>query len=235
MRILCVQPDDDSPLGLLAGPLAAAAIEVEVWEPRATLPPAGPYDGMIVLGSSANPDEDRFEPWMPAVRGEVSLALETGIPLLGVCFGAQLVAEQVGGTTERMERPEIGWVELRPTPESADDPLFADMPAGGTPMLQWHQYAMRSPDAAVALVDPTSCEQAWRLEGQDVWAVQFHFEADAAIAEGWIDSSIDELAARELDPAGLRAATHACAPGAEPVAEAIATGFASVVALRAVD
>jgi GMP synthase-like glutamine amidotransferase len=232
MRVLSVQPDDDTPLGLIAGPLADAGIEVEVWEPRVATPPAGPYDGMIVLGSSANPDEDRFESWIPAVRGEVSLALELGLPLLGVCFGAQILTEQLGGRTARLDRPEIGWVELEPTAAAADDPLFGEMSPGGAPMLEWHQYAMESPRGAVALVEPTSCEQAWRIEGRDVWAVQFHFEADAAIAEDWIAGSIDELAARGLDPSGLRAASHASAPKAEPVATAIAAGFSSVVTSR---
>jgi GMP synthase (glutamine-hydrolysing) len=229
MRVLSIQPDSDTPLGLIEPRLVAAGIELETWQPRFEPPPAGPFDGLVVLGSVTDPDEDRFEPWIGAVRGEISLGLELRLPMLGICFGAQLITQELGGSVERMPAAEIGWFELTPTPEGASDQLLRAMPRDGVSLLQWHQFRMLPPSSVVRLVNPTSCEQAYRAEQRNVWAIQFHFEADDRIAEDWVGSDGDALAARGIDVAAIRAGTSAHAEVARQVAEEIADGFASVV------
>jgi GMP synthase (glutamine-hydrolysing) len=229
MKVLVVQPDADAPLGLIGPVFERMGIEVQTWFPRDEVQPAGPWRAVIVLGSETNPDEDSYEPWIGAVRGEVRGALALGLPVMGICFGAQIVAQESGGKVVRMSRPEIGWVPIQPAAGGADDPLFEAMPLDGTRMLAWHRYRIEPPKGAVRLAQKTECEQAFRLADAPVWAVQFHFEADAQIAAAWIDDSIEQLSAMDLDAAALRAAGHEFSAAAEPVSVAIAEGFGSVV------
>lgn len=229
MRILFIQPDADTPPGLLEAPLRAAGAELELWEPRFDQPPAGPFDGIVLLGSETNPDEDRYEPWVGAVRGEVSLALELGIPLLGVCFGAQILAEELGGATTRMERPEIGWVDVHPVIASSDDPLLSVIPDDGVHLLGWHRYGIDLPDGVTRLAKPTLCEQAFKAHGHPAWGIQFHFEADEQIALAWIDAGVERLAAEDVDSAAIRAGIERYGARAAEVAGRIGSGFAGVV------
>ncbi|CAB4861344.1 MAG: hypothetical protein F2799_00965 [Actinobacteria bacterium] len=229
MKLLVVQPDADTPLGALEAPIAHAGADVTWWEPRFDSPPAGPFDGIIILGSEANPDDDRFEPWVGAVRAEVSLALELGIPLLAVCFGAQLLAEEVGGTAIRMDQPEIGWVEIHPVIASSDDPLLSVIPDGGTHLLAWHRYKIKLSDAVARTAAVTVCEQAFKVLDANAWGVQFHLEATGQIVEEWIASAIERLTAERVDVAGIRAGLERYGAEAELIGAEIADRFLAVV------
>ena len=229
MRVLVAQPDADTPLGLLEAPLIDAGMDLEVWSPRFDPPPAGPFDGMILLGSETNPDEETFEPWIGGFRAEAGVALELGIPVLGVCFGAQILAEEAGGATKRMDDAEIGWVEIHPVIESTDDLLLSALPDEGAHMLSWHRYSIELPEGAIRTAAPTICEQAFRLPGRNVWGIQFHFEADERIIEEWLSNAVERLAAGEVDIAGIRAGIERFSEQAAAVARRIGEGFADAV------
>lgn len=165
---------------------ADAGCAIDEWTPALAPEPPRPlggYAGLVVLGGDQNVcEQDRF----PYLTGELELIerwLESGRPLLGVCLGAQLLAQAAGGEVVRSPSRELGWLEVELLPAAARDPLLGFAPPRVTAM-QWHSYAVELPGGAEALASSAVCLQAFRLG--ESWGVQFHPEVDEAVLDGWI-------------------------------------------------
>ncbi len=145
--------------------------------------PLGEYAALVVLGGDQNVcEQDRF----PYLAAEVALLrdwLPGGRPVLGVCLGAQLLAEAAGGRVVRASTRELGWLDVELLPEAASDPVLGALPSRFT-ALQWHSYAVEPPAEAVVLARSPVCAQAFRIG--PAWGVQFHPEVDLAILHGWL-------------------------------------------------
>jgi GMP synthase (glutamine-hydrolysing) len=199
--VLVVQHDLDSPLAALEPPLTALGVRSVTWfaleQPE---PPAGEFDGLIVLGGIVNPDGTDGEAPLEREREVIAAAHARGVPVLGICLGAQLIAQALDGSAQRMPAGEIGWVRVELDRAAADDPLLT-----GTPptmdVLEWHNYACTPPPGAVRLAHSPACVQAFRV-GASTWALQFHVEATRPLLEEWAEAGAAELEAR-----GIRAAT----------------------------
>jgi len=147
--------------------------------------------------------EDRH-PWLRAEKALLAELLDRGVPLLGVCLGAQLLAEAAGAPARRAGEPEIGWYDVEVAPEASGDPLLA--PIGPRfEAFEWHSYEFPLPPGATPLASSDSCLQAYRL-GTLAWGIQFHAEVTTKEVEAWIDDyRSDEDAVRiGLDPEELR-------------------------------
>lgn len=173
---------------MLLGPAAEAAglaLDVRNLAQGAEVP-AGPdgFVGVVVLGGSAGvadaPDAQHLYDEMDLIRATA----QTGTPLLGICLGAQLAAEALGGSVRRGQGGvEVGWVEVRSTGEDGDDPVAAA--AGeGVPLFQWHRDVFEPPPGAtLSLTADRYPNQGFRLG--EVWAVQAHPEVDASAILAW--------------------------------------------------
>ncbi|HET8952245.1 MAG TPA: type 1 glutamine amidotransferase [Solirubrobacteraceae bacterium] len=186
MRVLGVRHPGGGTCGLLAERCEAGGHELTEWIPGAGEPlPAPPaeYDAIAVFGGGMNVrDADRL-PWM---RAEVELlrdALQLGVPVLGVCLGAQLLATAAGAEIRRSPSPEIGWFDVARCFEGERDPIFAGLPARFL-AYEWHSYAFALPAGSVELARSAACPQAFRL-GETAWGVQFHPEVVPEIVREW--------------------------------------------------
>jgi GMP synthase (glutamine-hydrolysing) len=159
------------------GRLLAPRAEVELADARAPLPPPGGYDGVVLTGSLDS--VTAWAPWMEATA-LWCLGAARGRPVLGVCFGHQLLGRALGARVERNPRgPEAGTAEVILTGDGLADPLFAGLPAR-LPVQQAHQDH-------VASVPPGAVRLAWNdrtpvqafAAGDTIRAVQFHPEFDA--------------------------------------------------------
>src|ERR1700694_5580914 len=156
----------------------AARVELRVVRPyEQVLPPLVGFDGLIMTGSPKSVVDP--EPWMDGAAGSLLEAARTR-PVLGVCFGHQLLARALGGRVERNPRGrEAGTAAVRLTPEGARDALFGRL---GSPLLvqQTHEDHVAALPAGATLLaeNEMSPVQAFAW-GETVRCVQFHPEFDA--------------------------------------------------------
>jgi GMP synthase (glutamine-hydrolysing) len=212
MHVLAIVHQRDAGPGVFADAVRAGGAELDSWLPAdEERPPreAHTYDAVLTFGGAMHVDQEDRHAWL---RGEKELLrelIERQVPLLGVCLGAQLVAEAAGAPARRASRPEIGWHDVELTAEGVGDPLLAPL-APGFEAFQWHSYEFPLPPGATALARSDVCLQAFRMDGS-AWGIQFHAEVTLDDAERWIDDyRSDEAAVRmRLNENELREQTRA--------------------------
>ena len=116
---------------------------------EADRPPGDPrdYDAVMVFGGAMHADQEDRHPWLRDEKALLRDLLDRGVPLLGVCLGAQLVAEAAGGSARRASAPEIGWHEVDLTAEGARTRCW-DRSLPRFTAFQWHSYEFTLPPGA---------------------------------------------------------------------------------------
>ena len=185
------------------------------------------HRALIVLGGGYMPDADDRAPWLAPTRQLAGEALESDVPFLGVCLGAQLLAHVAGGTV-RAEHglPEAGSTALTLRPESADDLLFRGLPGEVRAVEHRVDAITELPPGAPWLARSERCPiQAFRVGGS-AWGLQFHPEATARNVEGW---DAEKLREQGFDRAELIRAAERDEPGSTRVWHELARRFAEFV------
>jgi GMP synthase (glutamine-hydrolysing) len=229
MSVLIAQSDDAVPIGAFGPPLRQEGIDLVVWRPPQQTPPAS-LDGhaaLLVLGGSANPDQDSKFPWLEQQRRLLREALERGLPVLGSCLGAELLAQVLGGEVGPLDAPEIGWAEVQAHDAAGDDPLYRFLPSR-LHAFQWHTYGFAPPPGSVLLATSPAAPQAFRF-GDHAWGLQFHLEATADIIARWIATASDQLRAAGIDPTQLARETSQRTTRQQRHAFALGRAFAAVI------
>jgi GMP synthase (glutamine-hydrolysing) len=183
--------------------------ELVEWLPHEAPPPAlDGYDAALLFGAEAQVDQEDRLPWLRAEKPLVRELVERGTPVLGVCFGSQLLAQALGAEVRGAATPEIGWHQVELTEEGRADPVLGFLPERFE-SLQWHHYEWLLPPGAVELARSERCLQAFRLDDRPVWGVQFHPEVTEADYGEWLDGWTDDpgAVATGLDPEAIRAET----------------------------
>lgn len=211
MRILTVVHQPDAGPGVFADAVGARDMSLDTWvpaEPDALPPDPSAYGAVMVFGGAMHVDHEERHPWLGDVKALLGDLLGRGVPILGVCLGAQLLAEAAGAQPRRARRPEIGWHEVELSAEGERDPVIGSLPSRFV-AFQWHSYEFPLPPGATALARSPVCLQTFRAG--NALGIQFHAEVSAADAEAWIDDyRSDEDAVRiGVDPDALRRETRA--------------------------
>src|SRR4051794_19194010 len=173
--VLIRQHVESAPPGLLAAWLDRRGHAYELsrsWLGGPRPDPAG-YAFVASLGHDLGAN-DTHAPAVAAERDLLARAVACGTPVLGLCYGGQVLAAVLGGQVARAPEPELGWREI----ETDDRRLVA---AG--PWLEWHYDRFEVPPGATELARTRDAAQAFRL-GPHL-GVQFHPEATVEIVEGW--------------------------------------------------
>lgn len=149
-------------------------------------------DWLIVMGGPMNIHEEREYPWLAAEKQAIRAAIGAGRRVLGICLGAQLVADVLGGRVTRNPHREIGWF---PVERVATDPsctVFADFPARFE-AYHWHGDTFTLPPGARQLARSAACAQQAYVQGERVVGLQFHLETTPQSAAELIRHCGDEL------------------------------------------
>lgn len=195
VRILVLQHDDDKGLGFLEAGLLAAGAELDVRRPGREPLELDGHAAVVSLPGLANPPDD--DPALDAGRAVLGEALRRGRPVLGLCLGAELLAEAAGGRTEPCT-PEWGYHAVELDPAAHDDELLGGLPAR-VEAFQAHAYAVAPPVGSVTLARGGGLVQAYRLAGP-AWGLQFHPEANESLL-----TAVLPTVAEPLRRAGVRA------------------------------
>lgn len=147
------------------------------------------FKGVISMGGPMNVYEDDRYPFLASEARLLRQAMETRIPVLGICLGAQMIARASGGRVTKSPVEEIGWGAVSLTPEGRRDPIFRGTP-GALEALQWHGDMFHPPSDGTLLARGADCpHQALRV-GSAV-GFQFHVEADRNMIADWFADSPD--------------------------------------------
>ncbi len=149
------------------------------------------YDAIMVFGGAQHPDQDDAYRWLPEEVGYLRRGLDAGVPMLGVCLGAQLIARAAGAWVGPARVPEIGWHGVELTSAAAADPVLNVLPER-LHAFQWHYYTYGLPENAVELATSPAAGQAFRL-GERTWGIQFHAEITRPMLDLWVSESPAEL------------------------------------------
>jgi GMP synthase (glutamine-hydrolysing) len=218
-RVHVVQHTATEGLGQLAEWLPAIGVDVHPTHPYLgnRVPPSVEGDALIVLGGPMGAYDDEVAPWLPSVRELLASAVDDGVPTIGICLGAQLLAVVAGGRVERgAAGPEIGLGEVTvPTGDALLSP-------GVMPVVQWHYDAITELPESVEVLASSELYpiQAFRV-GEVAWGLQFHVEATPDMVRAW--------AAEEGLDATLTEPVAFAAGKLEEVGEAIARRFAAII------
>jgi GMP synthase (glutamine-hydrolysing) len=158
----------------------------------AETPGEGEFDGAVITGSRSSVYWD--DEWISPLIDWVADAAEVGLPILGVCYGHQVLAEALGGRVAGMDEFEIGYNEVT---RHGEDPLFVGIDETFTVFTTHGDSVVHLPDGAHPLAENDYGVHAFR-KGH-CWGVQFHPEYDLATAERVTEGKRDRLGDERVD------------------------------------
>jgi GMP synthase-like glutamine amidotransferase len=172
------------------------------------------FDLMLVMGAPWSVYGEDVAPWIEGALGAIRDAVVQHVPVLGICFGAQVFAQAMGGRARPAEDLEVGWRTVQ-----TSDPSL--VPEG--PWFMWHGDTFDLPGGATTVAWTDVGVQAYTM-GPHV-CVQFHPEATPEILAAWLDHDDEDIRRAGLDPSDLLAETRRREPEARARAAALVDRF----------
>ena len=193
MRALILQHEEPTPPGLVTEWLGGHGASVETFRIDADDREVDPtrYDLIVSLGSEFAAFDDT-KPFVPREASLLRRAVDSEVPVLGLCFGGQMLARVLGGEVYRSSDSEIGWLPVKST-----DPEM--VPEG--PWFQWHFDTFALPPGATLMAETDVGPQAFVM-GRSL-GLQFHPEVTTDIMTDWVREYRHELDADGVDPDAL--------------------------------
>lgn len=141
------------------------------------LPPEpAEFDMLVIMGGPMGTRDTLEHPWLDDERRCISTAIEHGRLVLGICLGAQLIAEVLGGTVSRNTHSELGWWSVTGTAASRGSHCFSAFPESFVP-FHWHSDTFSIPEGCTLMASSEGCtHQAFEFDSGRVVGLQFHPE-----------------------------------------------------------
>jgi GMP synthase-like glutamine amidotransferase len=236
VRALFIKQDHNSPGGHVGDAFAELGYDIteltvvpreRYHSPDVTVsfPDPARYDAIVAFGAVwAVYDDAAIGTWIHEEIAFTRAAMAAGVPVLGICFGGQMLAAAVGGRVERAPAHEIGWTSIR-----TQSPGL--IPSG--PWFEWHFDRFELPAAVPALATTPLANQAF-IVGRSL-GLQFHPEVTESVLAAWLDAGgMQELASHGIDAEQLLAQTRDQEAEAGQRALQLVRGFTRQVATRPV-
>jgi GMP synthase-like glutamine amidotransferase len=234
VRVLFVKQDHASPSGLVGDAFAALGWDefelTVVPESRfqspdvpAYFPSADLFDAIVLFGAAWSVyDTDTIGTWIGDEIAFARSAISLGVPVLGICFGGQVLAAALGGTVSAAPVPEIGWIPVSADPSGLIEP---------GPWFSWHFDRFTVPDSVPVLSRTAQANQAFCV-GRSL-GLQFHPEVNEEVFDSWLRvGGYDQLAGLDIDAESLLAQTRTLADAAAARTGELVRRFVTDVAQR---
>jgi GMP synthase (glutamine-hydrolysing) len=226
--VLCIEQQPNAHLGRLRPLLLDAGVRVVERPGRdedLARVDVTRWGGIISLGGEMGAHDGARHPFLAPEVDLLERAHAEGVPVLGICLGAQLLATALGATVTPGGCHEVGWLEVDVV---ADDPLLG--PARRTRQFQWHSDAFELPPGAELL----ATSPAWDAEAYRAgtsYGLQFHPEVDVSLVRAWAteEGGQAELAGLGIDSDRLLAEAEEFDGVYQDQARRLARGFAGLV------
>ena len=158
----------------------------------AKLPDPEAFDRLVILGGPMNIHEEAAYPWLVEEKALIKAALAAGKSAVGICLGAQLLADGLGSRVYAGSHREIGWFPVRLTAAGQRTALTEGLPAVTT-VFHWHGDTFDLPPGAVHLFESEACaNQAFLLDNR-ILGLQFHLESTPETVQQLLTHCRDEL------------------------------------------
>jgi len=186
--------------------------------------------GLIVLGGPMNVDETDQYPFLATEIQWLRRAIDAQLPILGICLGSQLLAKALGAAVYPAGAKEIGWQQVRRSPEADHDLIFRHWGQAEV-VFQWHGDTFDLPAGAVGLAESDICKQQAFRYGKTAYGMQFHLEMTSEMLDTWLSNpqnclEIDSL--EDVDPRQIRLDAPQRLPSVERLGELLFGEFATL-------
>jgi len=202
MRFYCLQHVSFETAGVLIGCIREGghSLRTVALFDGDPLPSTSDFDALIIMGGPMSVHDEGVYPWLRAEKELIAAAISEKKKVLGICLGAQLIAEVTGGRVYPNPQKEIGYWVVEWTEDARQ--LFPDLVggagdgsglAGGGVFFHWHGETFDLPPGARLLASTEACLNQGFLLGDNVLALQFHPEVTPEIVRAMVDNEGHEL------------------------------------------
>ncbi len=141
------------------------------------------FDAVVSMGGPMNVYEDEKHPFLKEETRFLKTTISSGVPVLGICLGAQMIARACESAVRKDPVGELGWDRVRLTSAGRMDPLFKGV-SETLKVFQWHEDTFDVPRGGALLATSDKCRnQAFRY--RNAYGLQFHVEVTPAMLESW--------------------------------------------------
>jgi GMP synthase-like glutamine amidotransferase len=201
MKIHCLQHLKNETLGNIGAwaSLKGHRLTKTLLYEKPVFPEPEEFDMLLIMGGTMSVYQEKEFPWLMPEKEFVMKVIDAGKPMLGRCFGAQLIAEVLGGKVTRNRFKEIGWHRVKSlTGENLKNgrEISSELPPGLFPeftAFMWHGDTFEIPAGAVRLFKSDACQNQGFIYRENIIGLQFHPEADRQWIENLIEDSGHEL------------------------------------------
>lgn len=162
------------------------------YNPRDFFPALEHFDLLVVMGGPMSVHDTADYSWLKGEKWFIKQAIDAGKPVLGICLGAQLIAEALGASVYTGKEKEIGWHPIRRDAAFAGHQL-AEAFGEEMTVFHWHGETFDLPAGAQRIASSAVCENQGFLYSDRVLGLQFHLETTAYSAESIIENAREEL------------------------------------------
>lgn len=194
MRLHCFQHVPFEDLGSIRSWAEASNFSVRTTRFFAgdPLPKIDDLDWLVIMGGPMGASDEIQFPWLKSEKPFIRSAVDTGKVVLGICLGAQLIADALGAAVYPNPNREIGWFEVRKTNTDSKIPVLETFPANLT-AFHWHGDTFDLPEGAVHLAESDGCRHQGFVMDRRVVGLQCHLETTPDSLDRLIDNCASEL------------------------------------------